>query len=79
MNLLRIILILLAIWLIAGVVRRMLRQRNGQSRRRSRELDAHSMVRCAHCGLHIPETEALRDGELFFCSTEHRLENQRAR
>lgn len=30
------------------------------------------MVRCAHCGVHLPKSESvLSDGE-FFCSDEHR-------
>lgn len=32
------------------------------------------MVRCAHCGLHLPQADALPGpGERFFCSQEHRL------
>ena len=30
------------------------------------------MVRCAHCGVHIPRSEAILAGGNFFCSTEHR-------
>jgi uncharacterized protein len=30
------------------------------------------MVSCAHCGLHLPRTDALPAGERFFCSEEHR-------
>lgn len=32
----------------------------------------HAMVRCRHCGLHIPENEAIRDGGAVYCSEEHR-------
>lgn len=33
--------------------------------------DAESMVRCAHCGIHLPRSEALlRDGNTW-CSQEH--------
>jgi len=33
-----------------------------------------SMVRCAHCGIHLPRSEALigRSGERVYCSDEHR-------
>jgi uncharacterized protein len=35
---------------------------------------AESMVRCAHCGVHIPVSEALgHPAEAVFCSEEHRL------
>jgi uncharacterized protein len=30
------------------------------------------MVRCARCGLYLPEDDAVRAGERFYCSPEHR-------
>lgn len=30
------------------------------------------VVRCAHCGLHIPKQEAFTRNEVFFCCEEHR-------
>jgi len=30
------------------------------------------MVRCAHCGLHIPRSEGLQSGGNYFCGAEHR-------
>lgn len=30
-----------------------------------------TMVRCALCGLHVPEQEALRSGDKYFCSNKH--------
>ncbi|MDE1942638.1 MAG: hypothetical protein KGI47_05785 [Betaproteobacteria bacterium] len=33
---------------------------------------AQEMVRCAHCGLYIPRTEALPGGGAFYCSEPHR-------
>jgi uncharacterized protein len=32
-----------------------------------------AMVRCAHCGLHLTEAEALQDGGRSYCSEAHRL------
>ena len=32
---------------------------------------AERMVACAHCGLHIPQSEVLVQGSLVFCSAEH--------
>ncbi|OQX11059.1 MAG: hypothetical protein BWK73_18585 [Thiothrix lacustris] len=29
------------------------------------------MVRCEHCGLHVPEPEAISQGGKHFCSLEH--------
>nr|WP_290641543.1 PP0621 family protein [Aquabacterium sp.] len=34
---------------------------------------AENMVQCAHCGVHLPEGEALKDGHgQPYCSTAHR-------
>ena len=29
------------------------------------------MVRCAHCGLHLPLGSAIQDGPRWYCSREH--------
>ena len=31
----------------------------------------NKMVKCRHCGLHIPEEEAIKKGDKAFCSLEH--------
>lgn len=33
---------------------------------------AEQMVACAHCGVHLPLSEALSDGGRHFCCEEHR-------
>jgi uncharacterized protein len=33
---------------------------------------AEDMVRCVHCGVHLPKSESILAGGNFFCSTEHR-------
>ncbi len=34
-----------------------------------------AMKKCAQCGIHLPEQDAIRSGEHFFCSEQHRLEH----
>mgnify|MGYP001325586209 CR=1 FL=1 len=70
MNLIRLLLLALAIWLFTLVVKRYLalarrKQRGGAPR-------IGTMVRCAVCGLHVPEAEALKRRDQYFCSAEHR-------
>jgi uncharacterized protein len=69
MNLIRLLLLALGIWLLTLVVKRYLalarRKREGAPR-------IGTMVRCALCGLHIPESEALKRREQYFCCAEHR-------
>lgn len=69
MNLIRLLLLALAIWLFTLVVKRYLalaRRKRGETPR------IGTMVRCAVCGLHVPEAEALKRHDQYFCSTEHR-------
>lgn len=33
--------------------------------------DSENMVPCAECGVHLPQSTAIKDGEHFFCSSEH--------
>ncbi len=33
---------------------------------------AEDMVRCVHCGVHLPKSESILSGGNIFCSTEHR-------
>ncbi|HTN67281.1 MAG TPA: PP0621 family protein [Burkholderiaceae bacterium] len=38
--------------------------------------NAESMLQCAHCGIHIPASEAVRDpAGVVFCSDAHRLQH----
>ncbi len=30
------------------------------------------MVRCEQCGVHLPRSESLMSGQVFYCSPEHR-------
>lgn len=32
---------------------------------------SEAMVRCAECGVHLPKSSAIKDGEHYFCSHEH--------
>jgi uncharacterized protein len=31
-----------------------------------------AMVACAHCGTHLPSSEAIQAGRVFYCNAEHR-------
>lgn len=74
MYLIRFLLITLAIWLAIVIIRQLITRPAKQVARRTVSGD---MVRCAHCGLHLPKEEALREGDAYFCSQEHLLEDRR--
>ena len=71
-NLLIFILVLIAIWWLRRAFARFGRggTRGGRSARGANQPER--MVGCAQCGLHVPESEGVRDGDSFFCCEEHR-------
>ena len=65
----KLIFLVLAVVIVWAVIK---------SYRKSRPRDAapraaapEDMVRCAHCGVHLPRSESHPSGESFFCSEEH--------
>lgn len=50
------------------IARFLLRQRR---QARPRVVAGGDMVRCAHCGLHLPVASAIKEGPHWYCSREH--------
>jgi uncharacterized protein len=69
----RTLLIALAIATIALIARFLLRQRQSAARRRT---EAGDMVRCAHCGLHVPAHEAIAVAGRWYCGEAHRAADE---
>jgi uncharacterized protein len=66
---LRLVIILIGLWLVLAIIKRAL----ASLRKPPPDKPAVAkMVACAHCGVHLPESEAIRDGDKYFCSEEHR-------
>lgn len=70
MNLLRLILIVLAVWIVIVLLRNARARREVKPPRPSDKVE--NMVRCASCGLHLPEKDALRRGDRYYCCAAHR-------
>lgn len=68
----RILLIVAAIVLVVLLLRSLRTPRSSNQVKREERPAVPHMVRCAHCGLHVPEDEAWEDGEYRYCSGEHR-------
>ena len=68
MNLLRLLLILLAIWIVSVLWRSARRKATASPAKPSLE---HNVVACAYCDLHVPESEAYRADDRYYCSREH--------
>jgi len=43
-----------------------------KNRPRQDEIVAEEMVRCEHCGVHLPKSESVQSDGHFFCCAEHR-------
>ena len=62
--------LLIAYWILKGYKRKV--------ERRAGEPPAigEDMVRCAHCGVHLPRSESLTSEKSFYCSADHRRSHQ---
>ena len=73
MNLPRLIIIAAAVWLAIHMLRRILQHLTPP--KATARGTTKNMVRCAQCGLHLPEAEAISDQGLYFCCEEHRRQH----
>ncbi|OGS97731.1 MAG: hypothetical protein A3K04_01540 [Gallionellales bacterium RBG_16_56_9] len=62
---------LLLLIAIAAVVYLLIRSYRKNAPRQDKTV-AEDMVRCAHCGVHLPKGESVQADGHFFCSAEHR-------
>ena len=65
-----VLIAVLFLWLIASY-RRTLKKRQ-EERKGPASLEGEDMVRCIHCGVHLPRSESITSEGKYFCSDEHR-------
>lgn len=70
MTLIRILLIALVVWLILRMIKNRINQHSAGKSANTEQIG--DMVRCQHCGLHIPKQEAIESANQYYCSQEHR-------
>ncbi|MBI5040145.1 MAG: hypothetical protein HZB57_02760 [Gammaproteobacteria bacterium] len=72
MGLLRLILLIV----LGALLHRLWKRWRAQqaARRPPASRDQGHMLACAHCGMYVPEQDAVRDGTQVFCSVAHRNE-----
>ena len=64
--------IVLLIWLLLGRNAPSDKPAPGAKRDRRADGSAEEMVSCAHCGVHLPRSEAIAARSLHYCSAAHR-------
>ncbi|MCR4298794.1 MAG: PP0621 family protein [Gallionella sp.] len=63
---------LLLIIAIVAVVYLLIRSYRKQAPQQDKTITAEDMVRCAHCGVHLPKGESIEADGQFFCGAGHR-------
>jgi uncharacterized protein len=63
------------VWLLLGRSRK--RVQDAEAKDRPRQPTSFAV--CAHCGVHLPMTDAVLDGQTAYCSDAHRLAGPRDR
>lgn len=71
MNLIRLAIIGLVVWLLYRMFYRLFSKPTEVEQEKRPNL-SRDMVKCAHCGIHIPADEALEQDGRYYCSPEHR-------
>lgn len=67
MKYLLLIVIGFAVWAVMRAYQRSL----NKPPEATREQTVEDMVKCAHCGVNLPRSEAIFSGGEFFCTPEH--------
>ena len=70
----RLLLLFVALAVIVMVAKRLWLQPRRHDRQQGKL--SGRMVQCKHCGVYLPEQEAHRSGDNWYCSTEHSREDR---
>ncbi len=65
-----LLLVVLAVWFLVKGLKKA--PRPARERRPAETLAGERMVSCAHCGVHLPQSDATAAGTRFYCSEDHR-------
>ncbi|WP_072768774.1 PP0621 family protein [Nitrosospira sp. Nsp11] len=65
------LIVVFFIWVIRSY-RRAIKKQREEARKESSSIEGEDMVRCIHCGVHLPRSESIASEGKFFCSDEHR-------
>jgi uncharacterized protein len=66
----RVLVLILLVVLVVWLIKRALRGSAGQEVKQKAPVEGE-LVRCTHCGVHLPRSEARMAESLLYCSDEH--------
>jgi uncharacterized protein len=69
--LIKILLLAVGVWLIYTLLKNYGRSVEKEEEPASPSQIEEDMVRCVHCGVHLPRSEAIQSQDEFFCCDEH--------
>jgi uncharacterized protein len=70
------LLILLLVLVVIWAVKRGRAPKRPQTPQNSEPSSPSEMITCAHCGIHLPQEEAVSGQKGLYCSTDHRAAAQ---
>jgi uncharacterized protein len=65
------LIIVFFFWVIRSY-RRAIKKQREEAHKEPSSIEGEDMVRCVHCGVHLPRSESIASEGKFFCSDEHR-------
>jgi len=71
----RYLIFIISIWLIYRISKSLLRQKQAKQPKSNKNTPLKNTVRCAHCNLHIPESEAILGNGHSYCCEKHKQEH----
>jgi uncharacterized protein len=72
----KILLIIFALLLVYWIIKSGLRRGAARGDKRTASGRSEDMVRCAHCGVHLPRSDSLMLRDEYFCCIEHQHQHQ---
>ncbi len=70
---LRLLLLVGFGFVVYTLLKRAMARRRGDAAAASQEF----MVTCAHCGVHLPQSDSVSQGAQYYCGDEHRVAGPR--
>ena len=74
----KIILIVLALFVAYWILKSYKKKVERRGDKPGTDKGSEDMVRCAQCGVHLPRSESLTTGNVFYCSADHRRAHEKA-